>query len=168
MATRFLKESDFSTLSKKDLPGLYLGIVHGKKEIIDDGVVFLRFSERKRWNKIIHGGKFFLCTRVAVQDNVDSGIKNVAQNMSAVKFVDETPSLSQIGFYNNLLNKNLCVGCNYSFRSLSNGILPIDINNLDLLSKEKFPKDLDEMVSWESGFQRCAGVENRWGLWIFV
>ena len=167
MATRFFKESDFSPLPKEDLPGIYLGISYQKKEIVDEGgVVFLRFIEKKRWRRVIHGNKFLLCTRLSLRDKFDNSVANIFSDMSMAGFYGDNPSLFQISSYNDVLHKNLSAKCNKSFRDFSKGFYPIDIDYLSELSEEKFPKDLDEMVSWDSGFQRCAGSENRWGMWI--
>lgn len=177
MATRFLKESDFLPLQGGELPGLYLGISYSQEQIVDEGVVLLRFFERKRWKKVLRSPgsgfgvkkkQFLLCTRVKTSKSIDDSIKAVIEEFSPARFSGGELSLSQISIYNNALSKHLSAGCNYSFKNLSNGFFPIDISFLDNLSQEKFPKDLDEMVSWDSGFQRCAGSQNRWGLWILI
>lgn len=65
------------------------------------------------------------------------------------------------------------VDCNFSYLDFEEGIYPLDVREATLkkLTKDKLPKDLDDLIDWvamgkDNLMHRSLGSIGRWGLWI--
>lgn len=70
--------------------------------------------------------------------------------------------------YRQRINQLFGVDCNGTFMDLEEGIYPVDVTqeNLKILCKDRLPKDLDSLISWESALAKAFGCVGRWKIYI--
>ncbi len=76
------------------------------------------------------------------------------------------PYLSTVISYHEALSGRLLVGCNLTHRDLADGHYPVDLAGLRRLTSDALPEDPDDLLTFETGYERAAGCANRWSLVI--
>lgn len=56
--------------------------------------------------------------------------------------------------------------CNHVHSKLDEGLYPIDIEFLSALAADVLPKDLDELINFQTGWERACGFMGRWNLFV--
>lgn len=159
-----LSLDDFAPLTS--LPQLVLGIEIDRRAI-GEGEPSLRFAPNRDWKHIAHdtaGPTRYLVG--LIQTPTLRGAAEIALITQQWARVGTPTRLSQFCTYRErLLEAGL--DCNESWRSFSAGFYPIDLSCLSRISNSA-PNvaHLDDLVIWESSYQRAAGAATRWGLWI--
>ena len=72
-------------------------------------------------------------------------------------------ALDDLYTYRKDLNE-MGLDCQSCYRDFEEGFFPVDSVGLPLLTNDVLPKDLDELIDFESGFDRMCGCIGRWHL----
>jgi hypothetical protein len=177
-----LRFQDFEPLAQSELPALVLGINVPIEHLRDpeDAAVYaglyeLNFKPGRVWRKIVHDtcgaafkpvywiGMVLKPTTYAAQR-----LRVIADTKRGTNLGwQSAPRLSELINYREWLSAVLKVGCDRSYGQYCEGLYPIDPEYVSWLTQDELPKDLDELVEWESGLQRARGAESRWSLAVF-
>lgn len=175
-----LKYTDFKYHDQHgfDLPAIALGVKVPDYAFDDSdyGYQELDFKPGRKWLKIAHQTAGICChQKYIIATIVEPKSTEVLKNI--IKLSKEWDGsnagfagvpLREVNKYEQFLNKNLNVSCNFSWRDFEEAIYPIDVEHLKDISSESFPSNLDDLVNWKDGFQRGAGCIGRWNLWILT
>lgn len=179
-----LNISDFIYLDKiqnTSFPQLAIAI-EIKPEFFDDEYCGytknFNFKADRKWYKIAHQSAGIACNqRYFITSFLNPKSLQVYKNMENLhKFYYGSSagafniSLDSILEYRKMLKDLFSVDCNYCWQNFEESVYPIDctLDNIKKFTDEELPQDLDELIEWESGFQRAAGVINRWSFLILT
>jgi len=178
-AKNILRQEDFKYLDQTGvvLPQLVLGIeipydrFGGEYPATD-----YKFKPGRTWLKIAHQTAGLACHQRLILGTLLTPISvAVAQGMAELekKWLDSNAglfgnSLDSILEYRADLKRLFGADCNGCHEGFEEAIYPVDIEFLPKLAADAWPKDLDELIEWESGWQRTIGCVGRWNLWILA
>lgn len=153
------------------LPQLVLGIeVDPTSEYSKD----YKFKPGRKWIKLAHqtaghacNQHYLICTVLQPKSvEVLQKMQQLANQWEDSQAGCWTNSLETVLAYRASLKNLLGVDCNFCHKKFEGGIYPIDTEFLEKLTDEKFPKDLDDLIEWDSGWERGLGCIGRWGLFV--
>jgi len=168
-----LNIEDFNYLPDSKFPALVLGIHIPYDHFRSDSCApNYRCKPGREWLKIVHqtGGvacsqHYWIGTIIKPTSLVQEGMRLLAKKWYGSEVGVGIVPLDEIIAYRADLKRCLNgVDCNNSYSLFEEGHFPIDTEWINDLTDEAFPNDLDDLLEWENGFQRCAGCIGRWGL----
>jgi hypothetical protein len=171
-----LEIEDFKYLSDLNLalPQLVLGIEFPKASFGSEYQKTYKFKPNRQFHKIVHetrgmsrNQRYLIGTLLTPKPEFLKSIENLADDWfetgtGAVKDV----SLSSINSYSKELKMTLKADCNSCWRSFEEAYYPIDAEYAHFLAVDLLPKNLDDLIDFDSGYERAIDSINRWKLVI--
>ncbi len=155
------------------LPALVLGIEVDPRNLNEESVRDYEFRPGRQWHKIEHQTAGHRCNqRYIVGSVLAPKNPDVTGSIYALttKWFDSQISrgttLDCLVEYREDLRRLFKADCNRSHGKLEEGVYPLDIEFLSQLAADVLPKDLDDLLVFETGWQRACGCIGRWGLYI--
>jgi hypothetical protein len=168
-----LKVEDFKYYDQLGLtlPQLILGIeVNPKSEYSRD----YKFKPGRKWIKLAHqtaghacNQRYLICTALQPKSvEVLQKMQQLANKWDGSQAGCWGNSLDSLNEYRQDIKNLFGADCNFCHNDFEEGIYPIDIDFLIGLTDEKVPENLDDLVEWESGWDRSLGCLGRWKLFV--
>ena len=133
-----------------------------------------RFKHGRVWHKLAHttGGhacneRYLIVTALTPKSYATEQSINLFATVWFDSQIQRGSPLESLLDYRASLYSYLAADCNYSYESLEEALLPIDIGFLPQLAADKLPQDLDELAEWENGYHR-ASQGRRWALAVLA
>ena len=153
-----------------EFPALVLGI----EARFDEWARDFKFSSARRWLKISHQAAGMACNQYRLyctvlcpnSARIEANMRNLSEKWFASNLGCFGVSLNEIIQYRNDIRSFFNADCNVSYRSLQEGLYPIDVKFAGQLTNDKLPEDLDDLIQWDSGWSRSIGSIGRFGLYI--
>ncbi len=159
------------------LPALILGIEVPEAAFRPDSLDGLRyaytFQPGRQWLRIAHqygpAGRRSAYYLATLLKSLDSSTQTRLEMLAGGYRTDITTdgTLYSVNAYDQDLRDTLAhrqINCNHSWRDFDLGRYPIDLEHLPVLTADKLPANLDDLIEWQSGTQRAAGSVGRWKL----
>lgn len=173
-----LKKEDFNYLNENQLPCAVLGIHLNRFDSIYNqyGVRGYKFK-LKDFQNIAHQTGGISCGQHYIQGRIlhlrpkyDSAIDELSRKYYDLSLGCFGNSLKELNEYNDFLVSHFGEYCLHSYENLEEGIYPIDINEKTLhnLVSDKLPKNLDDLICFQSKFDKFCGSYGRWSLFILT
>lgn len=164
-----LSTDQFSPLPDNAPPRLVLGIHYTADDFRSDlgGARNYRHLRGRDWSKLAHrAGRrthYWIATTLTPTPVATEGMRQLHDfyENSGVGFNGAT--LDQLAEYRVKLRQYLGADANRSHALFAEGQLPIDLEHVKKLCTDTLPwNDLDELIEWDSGMERCRGAFGRW------
>ena len=170
-----LKIEDFKFLNDTREPKIMLGIRIPYAAITAELSNFydFAFNPGREWVKIQHqcGGmmchqEYFIGTYLAPKDGgTTDRLRSLADKWLDSNVGAFEVSLNDLLEYRDDLKLLFGADCNNSYSLFREGLYPIDVEFLPALTNDlEEVKDYDNLIKWESGFDRAVGSIGRWNL----
>ncbi len=156
------------------LPQLVLGISIDYRELTGDSRCDYRFKSGRQWHKLAYQTcgvaakqRYLIGTLLRPSERAAKGIPELTQTWRATSVGAEQVTLTQLGAYRDTLRHCLGVDCNLSYGSFAEGSYPADLCHIGALAADQLPNPLDDLMEWDTGFDRMA-FGNRWTLAVIA
>ena len=168
-----MQKSDFSHYREDRLPKLVLAIVC--RQAVDGTMAKYNFKHNKRWKMVAHQTAGLAChqvymyaTELKPKEKFVTGIEDLTNYWLDSNVGVFGATLEELNTYNHQLKEAFDVDCNFSHGYFEEAIYPIDYTseNIKKLTNAKLPKQLDDLVEWESDLDKVFGGIGRWNLFI--
>lgn len=155
------------------LPQLILAIEPDWRTLSQGDARDYQFKPSREWLKIEHqtGGhrcnqRLLIATLLTPKTSeIVKGITELARKWYDSQVGDHR-SLDSLIDYRTDLKELLGADCNLSYSKTEKGLYAIDLKFLSHLAVDALPKDLDDLIEFQSGWERAAGSIGRFGLYI--
>lgn len=130
----------------------------------------LRFKPGRAWRRIAHncGTQTRWLHTTTLTPRLPASALAVVNDWAAKAPGSGAINLLHVLDYREALWAHLRAECNESFTDLGRHYLPIDVSFVRQVAADDLPKDLDDLIEWDSGLQRAARAHNRWSLAILA
>ncbi len=171
LKTEHFRPSDELGLS---LPRLVLVTEPDVRSLFDGDARDYAFKPGRDWLKIEHQTAGHRCNQryligtVLTPKNpeVSRGMVALARKWFNSQAARGENPLDALIDYRADLKSFLNADCNDSHGKMEEGLMPIDIQFLPQLVTETLPKDLDDLILFDTGWERAAGCADRWQLYV--
>jgi hypothetical protein len=134
---------------------------------------YYNFKSKRQWLKVRHQTAGYACHQCYMEATILTPREPGKIIVLANEYLDSCINmwgltLDAVITYRQRLNQLFGVDCNETFMSLEEGIYPVDATyeNLRKLCKDRLPKDLDNLIIWESNSDKSFGFIGRWKVYI--
>jgi len=172
MKDKNFNSDNYKYFEDSELPKLILGIKINPKYSYQEEY---KFKSDKDWIRIGHQSaghachqQYFIATILAPKSELTNKIKDICDEYIDSDIGCLGVNIHELNSYVDLLKSNLDVDCNWSYTNFEEAIYPIDYSkeNLDKLTNDIFPDNLDDLIEWKEVRQQSIGCIHRWGIYI--
>jgi hypothetical protein len=166
-------KDNYQYIEDGELPVLVLGIpIHWQYPETYNA----KPSDEFQWRKIVHQTAGYACRQHYIEGLVLPVTSKVKDFMRLIesRYIEtqicQPARLETAVSYQAELKRMFggAVCCENSYHMLEEGIYPIDVTAevLEILTTAKLPKELDDLIQWESDLEQLCGILGRWHLFI--
>lgn len=165
-----LNIESFSFLPATKLPALTLSIPVPLDALRSDFTRFVtpRFNTQRTWKKVAHqcGGtngsqKYFFSTILTPTPVASEGIRQISSRWKNSALGAPGTTLTQLAGYRVDVKRYLGVDVDEAYSQAAEGCYTFDLKYLRRLTTEVLPQDFDELLQFETGWERAA-MAGRW------
>lgn len=156
------------------LPQLVLGIEVDRRELAGDSRRDYAFQPGRQWHKlaiqtagVASRQRYLIGTLLRPSERAAKGIPIVYQRWRATSVGAQCATLTQLGAYRADVKQLFGADCDQSYAAFAEAFYPVDLTYLPELAADALPNPLDDLIRWDSGFDRMA-FANRWTLGVLT
>lgn len=143
----------------------------------DPGGVRWRFRAGRTWQHLTHraGGlasnrQGLLATELTVRPEREAGLLRLARRYTGSAVGCFGTTVNDLVRYRAALQELLGVDANADYEDFQEALYPVDVTpeHLTTLTDEALPEHLDDLLMFDTRWDRAIGGLNRWKLWIIT